>query len=128
MANKQKKTQKEWYAEIIDLLETLGGHEDKVEFLQGRVEKLNKKANTKKENPIQERNQELAKAVYEHMELDKMYTITDLMKEVPAFQEIDPLSNQFATNIVKILKDNGLVTRVVDKGRAKFVKVVSEGE
>ena len=128
MANKQKKTQKEWYAEIIDLLETLGGHEDKVEFLQGRVEMLNKKATTKKETEKQKANQELAQAVYEYMEPDKMYIITDLMKEVPAFQEIDALSNQFATHIVKTLKDSGLVTRVVDKGRAKFVKVVSEGE
>ena len=128
MANKQKKTQKEWYAEIIDLLETLGGHEDKVEFLQGRVEMLNKKTSTKKETEKQKANQELAQAVYKYMELDKMYTITDLMKEVPAFQEIDPLSNQFATNIVKILKDSGLVIRVVDKGRAKFVKVEGEGE
>jgi hypothetical protein len=98
------------------------------EFLQGRIDALNKKSTSKKTTENQKRNVELANAVYDYMEVDKMYTITDLMKEVPAFQEVDPLSNQFATNIVKILKDDGRVTRLVDKGRAKFVKVVVEVE
>ncbi len=126
MANKQKKTQKELYAEILAIPALT---DEQREFIKGRIEQLNKKSTSKKTTEAQQRNLDLAEAVYEYMEENKLYTITDLMKEVPEFQEIDPLSNQFATNIVKILKDDGRVTRVVEKGRAKFVKVIEvEGE
>jgi hypothetical protein len=122
MANKKQKTQKEMYTELLALPNLT---EEQKEFLKGRIAALDKKSTSKKQTESQKRNTELAEAVYAYMEEDKMYTITDLMKEVPAFQEVDPLSNQFATNIVKILKDDGRVTRVVDKGRAKFIKVVA---
>ena len=103
--------------------------EEQKEFLKGRIEQLEKKTANKKETEKQKANQQLTQEVYDYMQEDKMYTITELMKEVPAFQEIDALSNQFATHIVKLLKDSGRVTRVVEKGRAKFVKVVRvEGE
>lgn len=125
MANQKQKTQKEMFAEI---LKVAGLTDEQKEFLQGRIDALNKKSTSKKATESQERNAKLAVAVYEYMEEEKMYSITDLMKEVPAFQEVDPLSNQFATSIVKILKDSGQVTRVVDKGRAKFIKVVAEVE
>jgi hypothetical protein len=125
MANKQKKTQKEMFTELLAICQT----DEQREFIKGRIEQLNKKSASKKITEAQQRNLDLAEAVYEYMEDNKLYTITDLMKEVPEFQEIDPLSNQFATNIVKILKDDGRVTRVVEKGRANFVKVVEvEGE
>lgn len=125
MANKTKKTQKELYTELLAICQT----DEQREFVEKKISQLENKSATKKQTESQKRNLELAESVYEYMEEDKMYTITDLMKEVPEFQEIDPLSNQFATNIVKILKDSSRVTRVVDKGRAKFVKVVEvEGE
>lgn len=125
MANKKQKTQKEMFAELLNHPDLT---KEQKEFLQGRIDALNKKSTSKKATESQKRNAELANAVYAYMEEEKMYTITDLMKEVPAFQEVDPLSNQFANHIVKILKDDGRVTRLVDKGRAKFVKVVAEVE
>ena len=125
MANKQKKTQKEMFNELLAICQT----DEQREFVEKKISQLENKSATKKQTESQKRNLELAEAVYEYMEEDKLYTITNLMKEVPKFQEIDPLSNQFATNIVKILKDSGRVTRMIDKGRAKFVKVVEvEGE
>lgn len=125
MANKQKKTQKELYTELLALCQT----DEQRKFVESRLEQLAKKSVSKKETEKQKANQQLTQEVYDYMQEDKMYTITELMKEVPAFQEIDALSNQFATHIVKLLKDSGRVTRVVEKGRAKFVKVVKvEGE
>lgn len=121
MANKTKKTHKELYTELL-AIPTLT--DEQKEFLEGRIAGLEKKTSSKKQTDNQKRNLELAEAVYQYMAIDTMYSITELMKEVPAFREIDPLSNQFANHIVKILKDAGRVTRVVDKGRAKFVKVV----
>lgn len=133
MANKQKKTQKEMYTEIIDVLETLNPTEYKeyIDFLGGRIEQLNKKS-SKGEGGMtdkQKENRALADEIYAYMEPNKEYSITDLMKEVPALQEVDPLTNQRTTALVKLLVDDGTVTRKEVKGRAKFVKVVEvEGE
>ena len=123
MANKMKKTQKEMYNELLALPNLT---EEQKAFLQGRIEQLEKKTANKKMTDLQLRKINLANAVYEYMQPDREYTITDLMKEVPAFQEIDPLSNQYATSVVTYLKDNGKVARSFTHGRAKFIKVVTE--
>lgn len=128
MANKTKKTQRELYTEILDN-PTLT--EEQKEFLQGRIEALDKKTASKKTTANQEQNQELAEAVYEYMAEGKKYTVTDLMKEVPALQEIDPLSNQKTTHIVGLLVKDGRVDKSKEKGRTYFQKAVAvevEGE
>ena len=120
-----KKTQKEMFNEILDML-TSQEHKD---FIQGRIDALNKKSASKKATENQVRNTELSNAIYDYMSENIVYTITDLMKEVPELQVIDPLSNQFVTNLVTSLKREGRVERIMEKGRAKFRKiVVGEGE
>lgn len=118
-----KKTQKEWFNEILGMLDSKE-HKD---FIQSRIDTLNKKSSSKKEIEKQTRNTELANAIYDYMEEDVLYTITDLMKEVPELQVIDPLSNQFVTHLVTSLKNEGRVEKIVEKGRSKFSKVVVEG-
>ena len=125
MANKQKKTQKEMYNELLALPNLT---EEQKEFLQGRIAQLEKKTSNKKETEKQKDNQRIAQAIYDYMENGKKYTITDLIKEVPALQELETVSNQYVTSLVKSLKDNELVERIIDKGRAKFVKVETETE
>ena len=125
MANKQKKTQKEMYNELLALPNLT---EEQKEFLQGRIAQLEKKGANKKETEKQKDNQRIAQAIYDYMENGKKYTITDLIKEVPALQELETVSNQYVTSLVKSLKDNELVERIIDKGRAKFVKVETETE
>lgn len=124
MANKQKKTQKEMYNELLALPNLT---EEQKEFLQGRIAQLEKKTSNKKETEKQKENTALALAILQYMEKDKKYTVTDLMKEVPELQEIETLSNQRVTSLMKTLKDKNLVIRVEIKGRANFYKVV-EGE
>ena len=120
-----KKTQKEMFNEILGVL-TSQEHKD---FIQGRIDALNKKSASKKETEKQTKNAELSNAIYDYMEEDVLYTITDIMKEVPELQEIDPLSNQFVTNLVTDLKKEGRVERIMEKGRAKFRKLINgEGE
>lgn len=124
MANKTKKTQKEMYNELLALPNLT---EEQKEFLKGRIEQLEKKTANKKETEKQKENIALAQAIYDYMENGKRYTITDLIKEVPELQELETVSNQYVTSLVKSLKDNNLVERIIEKGRAKFVKAV-EGE
>lgn len=121
MANKQKKTQKEMYNELLALPNLT---EEQKEFLQGRIEQLEKKTANKKLTEVQKRNLELANAVYEYMQENVEYTVTDLMKEVSALRVIDPLTNQFTTHIVGLLVKDKKIVRKEVKGRAKFVKVI----
>jgi hypothetical protein len=125
MANKQKKTQKEMYNELLALPNLT---EEQKEFLQGRIAQLEKKTTNKKETEQQKNRLRLAQAVYDYMKKDIFYTITDLIKEVPALQELEIVSNQYVTSLISLLRDNKMVDRVVSKGRAKFVKVETEVE
>ena len=117
-----KKTHKEFYNEILAVL-TSKEHKD---FIQSRITAIEKKSASKKETEKQTRNTELANGIYEFMcdNADTLYTITDIMKSVECLQNIDPLSNQFVTNLVTSLKNEGKVERVVEKGRAKFKAVI----
>ena len=102
--------------------------EEQKEFLQGRIAQLEKKGANKKETEQQKNRLRLAQAVYEYMAEGVVYTITDLIKEVPALQEMEIVSNQYVTSLIGLLRDNGLVERIIEKGRAKFVKVETETE
>ena len=120
MATK-KKTQKEWYEEIIAVL-TDEGQKD---FLRSRIEQLEKKnaSTSGKMTPLQLANAELAQRVLDFMETGKPYTVSELMKSCPAFKEIaETLSNQKATSIVRSLVPEK-VERSVDKGKAYFTKI-----
>ena len=121
MANKIKKTQKEMYNELLALPNLT---EEQKEFLQGRIAQLEKKTSNKKETEKQKDNQRIAQAIYDYMKPDQKYTITDLIKEVPELQELETVSNQYVTSLVGLLKDKSLVNRELEKGRAKFVKIV----
>ena len=72
------------------------------------------------------RSIEIADKVYDDMEIGKKYTVTDMMKSLPAFVEIEDLTQSYANGIVKRLKDGGRVTRTEIKGRPYFEKVVEE--
>ena len=116
-----KKTQKQWYEEIIAVLTD----EKQKEFLRSRIELLDKKneSTSGKLSPAQIANAELAQKVLDFMVVGKAYTISELMKSCPAFKEMaDSLSNQKATAIVRSLVPEK-VARTVDKGRAYFTKL-----
>lgn len=116
-----KKTQKQWFEEIIAVLTD----EDQKDFLRSRIEQLEKKnaSSSGKPTPLQVANAKLADEVYEFMEKGKPYTVSQLMKECPAFKELaEILSNQKATHIVRSLVPDR-VERTMDKGRAYFTKL-----
>lgn len=125
MANKTKKTLKELYTEIINGYELSQEHKD---FLNDRIEKLAKKSSGNKDNEKAEANQVLAEAIYAYMDKDKKYLISDLMKEVPELQEIDPLSNQRVTHLVGILVKDGRVVKTKEKGRTYHQAIEVEVE
>jgi hypothetical protein len=125
MANKTKKTLKEMYTEILENYPLSQEHKD---FLNDRIEKLAKKSSGNKDNEKAEANQVLAEAIYAYMDKDKKYLISDLMKEVPELQEIDPLSNQRVTHLVGLLVKDGRVVKTKEKGRTYHQAIEVEVE
>lgn len=94
------------------------------EFLEGRIAQATRKSDgERKPTAKQLANAAVADEVYAFMANtpDTTYTVTELVKECPAFEGV---SASYANAIVKKLKDSGRVVRTEVKGRAYFTAVV----
>ena len=106
------------------LLEKYPFTEDERAFIKDRIDKATRKTDgEKKPTAKQVANAAVADKVYEFMAgtPDTQYTVTELVKECPAFEGV---SASYANAIVKKLKDAGRVVRTEIKGRAYFKAVV----
>lgn len=126
MANKKNPTIKEQFAEILEQYNLSPAHR---EFIEGRIEVLDRKSTDRKPTAKQVQNAEVAEQVYEFMvnEPNRLFTCGELLKVCPVFKEIPDCSTSYANAIIKKLKDAGRVTRTESKGRAYFQAVVGEG-
>ena len=115
MANK-KMTQRDYYNAIL-ALENLPTEIE--EFVKGRIEALDKKSGKASGKPTatQVANKGIKNAIVEGMEPNEAYTITDIIKSIPACAE---LTNQKVSALVRQLIAEGLVVRTEDKGKAYF--------
>lgn len=115
----KKMTIAETFAEIVATYDLSDEHKA---FLLERADKASRKSSTGERKPTakQEQNAKVAEAVYEAMEPNRAYTVSEMIKVIPAF---DGASASYANAIVKKLKDAGRVTRSEVKGRAYFTKV-----
>ena len=95
---------------------------DLVEFAQHEVELLSRKSvsatGEKKLTERQKENLAIGDAVVDAMEPTMMYTITQLMKEVPNLPA--DMTNQRLTHIVSDLVKDERVVKVVDKRVSYF--------
>jgi DNA polymerase/3'-5' exonuclease PolX len=88
---------------------------EKIENIKATYEK--KSSGERKPTERQIANKAIEAKIAEYMEQGKLYTVTELMKIVP---ELDGLSNQRATAIVKGLEKAGVVTNIKDKRKSLF--------
>ena len=118
----KKMTIAETFAEIVATYDLSDEHKA---FLLERADKASRKSSTGERKPTakQVHNATVADKVYEQMEPNRLYTVSEMIKVLPIFAEMDGCSASYANAIVKKLKDAGRVTRSVDKGRAYFTKV-----
>lgn len=96
---------------------------EEINFLMERKALHEKKNASRKPTKVQEANKALAEGVLDYMQdnPNRLYTVSDLMKSVPCFVNYEgDLTHSKANAIVKMLKDNGLVIRSEDKGKAYF--------
>ena len=109
-----KKTQKQYFEEILGMLESKE-HKD---FIKSRIEALDKKSSSRKPTAEQKRAEEVGQAVLDYMKPSTLYTVTDLFKSVPAFTDEDTF--QYANAVVQKLYNGGMLDRISEKGKTYF--------
>lgn len=115
MANSKKMTKREMF-EQIKANHSLTTEE--VAFINHELELLAKKNSAeKKPTAVQVANEGIKGDIVAGMENGKKYTITDLMKSIPACAE---LSNQRVSALVRQLVTDGVIVRTEEKRKAYF--------
>lgn len=93
-----------------------------VEFINHELELLAKKNSAeKKPTAVQVANEGIKNALYDAMQENRLYTVTELIKEVPACAD---LTNQKVSNLLRQMIPER-IERVEEKRKAYFRKVVA---
>ena len=119
MANTVKKpTKAQMFKQILDNYDLTPAEQ---EFVKHEMELLAKKNSAEKKPTAQQvANDGIKTAIVEGMESAKAYTITDIIKSVPACAD---LTNQRVSALMRQLVESGAVVRTEDKRKAYFTKV-----
>lgn len=94
--------------------------EDVKAKIESMIVALEKKSNSKgerKPTKTQIANEGFKEIIVNNMEHGRLYTITEIAKEMPFGEE---LSNQRVSALVRQLKDAGVVVRTEEKRKAYF--------
>ena len=117
MTNAKKMTKADYFRQILANYQLT---EDEKNFINHELELLAKKNSAEKKPTAQQvANAGICDAIYDAMEVGKLYTITDLIKSVP---ECADLTNQRVSAIVRGMLDTR-VERVEEKRKAYFRKI-----
>jgi predicted transcriptional regulator len=120
MANTQKLTKAQKYGMLKDLAE-VKANPVLVEFIDHELELLAKKNSSEKKPTAQQTaNENLKVAILDGMADGRLYTITELLKEIP---ECADLTNQRVSAVIRQMIASNLVERIEDKRKAYFRKV-----
>lgn len=118
MTNKKDKTIREYLTEILNDYSLSEEHRI---FIEGRITALDKKTVNRKPSASQIKNKAVADEVLAWMEQSgAKLSVSEMLKQIPAFNTIPDISHAYANHIVKLLKDNGTLTRTEEKGKALF--------
>ena len=91
---------------------------DEVKFIDHELELLNKKNSTEKKPTAQQTaNEGIKTAIVEGMEPNRLYTVTEIIKSVPACAD---MTNQRVSALLRQLVEGGKVKRTEDKRKAYF--------
>ena len=117
MAN--KKTTKREYYELIK--SKLADNAEIVAFCDHEIELLDNRKKTtdgeKKLTPKQKENLALVATILDNMEVDTIYSISDMQRKIEVCKE---LTNQKISSLIRQAMSDGTVERVEVKGKAFF--------
>jgi hypothetical protein len=115
MTTNKKMTKADYYKQILANYPLT---KDEQDFVNHELELLAKKnSSEKKPTAVQVANDGIKTAILEGMEVGRLYTITELIKEIP---ELAELTNQRVSALVRQLKEDEKIVRVEDKRKAFF--------
>lgn len=137
MANNVKIIKSVQFTAIRNYLESLGGDvvlgevqvkeqtvpytaDMAIEMIDHEIELLTKKNTPGKLTKVQEENVKLTEAVYEGMEMGKPYTVTEIIKSVPA---VAGMNISKVRPLLTPLMEAEKVKREEVKGKAIFTKI-----
>ena len=116
-----KKLTKREKFEMVLAVPAIAENEVLREFIEHEMNLLLKKnSGEKKPTATQVANEGLKASILEGMESNRVYTIGEIIKEVPACAE---LSTSKVSALVRQLMDSGAIVRTEDKRKAYFSKV-----
>ena len=108
---------------IVKTIVEQSGHpktDELVEKIQNELNLLAKKNSAEKKPTAQQTaNEGIKSAIVDGMESGKAYTITDIIKSVPACAD---LTNQRVSALMRQMVESGAVIRTEDKRKAYFTK------
>lgn len=111
----KKMTKRDYFTAILEKYPLTA--EEKA-FVEHELELLEKKNSAEKKPTAQQaQNEAIKTAIAEGMTANRLYTVTEIQKEIPECAE---LSNQRVSALLRQMKDDGIVTRTEDKRKAYF--------
>ena len=116
-----KMTQKDYFNEIIALAKA-NERNDLVEFAEGRIAVLEKKASSKKPTKTQEENVAIKDEIMNVL-TDEGVTVSDLQSKS---EVLGSLSNQRVSALLRQLIAEGKAVKTVDKKKSFFSLAVAE--
>ena len=114
----EKMTIAKQYEAIIGKVKSILSDEE-IKFLEERKAQHEKKNASRKPTKTQEENEVIKANLLESMVNSKAYTITDLIKSIPAVADF---TNQRVSALVRQLVVDNKVVRTEEKGKAYFTK------
>ncbi len=112
-----KMTQKNAIAYVLENCSVPKEVEEKLVAMKAQLEKKSNKSGERKPTKTQVANEGFKKVILANMEHGRLYTITEITKEMPFGEE---LSTQRVSAIVRQLKESGEVVRTEEKRKAYF--------
>ena len=110
-------TQREQYARIREILVNGGYGDDLIEFIDGRVAQLDKKATAVRKPTAQQIQNEAFRAdILEWMEPNTAYALSDIHKGVPSIVASGISASRVTACVTRLYNDN-LITRETIKGK-----------
>lgn len=108
--------------EMFDgLLKMPGLSQAQIDFINHEIELLTKKnSGEKKPTATQVANEALKTAIFEGMEINRLYTVTEVIKEIPA---VAGLTNQKVSPLMNQMVEGGLLVKTTEKRRSYFQRV-----